>query len=153
MKKVIVYIVFVTLAVLLISTTSGKVFAVQADPKVKVNDTIKKDSISIQGGLRLKNFKKNVHASYYADRFNGRRTASGRKFDNAKYTAAHRNLPFGTKIKVTNVANKKAVIVEVIDRGPFTRGREIDLSKKAFMEITHGKGRGFVNVNIEVIQD
>ena len=153
MEKIIVYIVFVSLSVLLISSVTGKVFAVQADPKTKANDTIKKDSIAIQGGLKLKGFKKNVHASYYADRFNGRRTASGKKFDNSKYTAAHRNLPFGSKIKVTNVANKKAVIVEVIDRGPFTRGREIDLSKKAFMEITHGKGRGFVNVNIEIIQD
>ncbi|NMH27620.1 septal ring lytic transglycosylase RlpA family protein [Flavobacterium silvaticum] len=130
--------------------------AVTSSPKTS-QDTIKKnaviaDSLKLVSNLKLKPFKKNAHASYYAERFNGRRTASGRKFDNNKYTAAHRKLPFGTKIKVTNEANGKSVIVEVTDRGPFTRGRDIDLTKKAFMEIA-GKGwGGALKVTIEIIQ-
>lgn len=97
-------------------------------------------------------YKKNVHASYYADKFNGKKTASGEKFNNNKYTAAHKKLPFGTKVKVTNKANDKSVVVEINDRGPFSAGREIDLSKKAFMEIADNKNHGSLTVNIEVVK-
>jgi len=109
------------------------------------------DTLSIEKG-KLKPFKKDVHASYYADKFNGRKTTSGRRFDNNKYTAAHKKLPFGTKVKVTNVASGKSVIVEVIDRGPFVKSREIDLSKRAFMEITKNKSAGVMMVNIEILE-
>lgn len=94
--------------------------------------------------------KKSAHASYYANQFNGRKTASGKRFDNNKYTAAHKKLPFGTKVKVTNEVNGKFVIVEVIDRGPFVRSREIDLSKRAFMDIASSKSSGVMLVKIEV---
>lgn len=70
-------------------------------------------------------------ASYYADKFNGRRTASGERFSNNEMTAAHRTLPFGTMVMVTNPANGKEVVVRVNDRGPFIRGRVIDVSKAA----------------------
>ncbi|MFZ0596142.1 MAG: septal ring lytic transglycosylase RlpA family protein, partial [Flavobacterium sp.] len=96
-------------------------------------------------------YKKNAHASYYADRFNGKKTASGARFNNSKYTAAHKKLPFGTRIKVTNEANGKFVIVKVTDRGPFVKTRELDLSKRAFMEITKNKGAGAMKVTIENI--
>lgn len=99
----------------------------------------------------FKPFKKEAHASYYADKFNGRRTTSGRKFDNNKYTAAHKKLPFGTKVRVTNEKNGKWVIVEITDRGPFVKSREIDLSKRAFMDITSNKGSGGMLVTIEVM--
>ena len=69
--------------------------------------------------------------SYYADKFEGRPTASGEKFDQGKMTAAHRTLPFGTKVKVTNVSNGRSVTVRVNDRGPFAASRIIDVSKKA----------------------
>ena len=100
----------------------------------------------------LKVIKKNAHASYYHNKFNGRRTASGSKFSNEGYTAAHKKLPFGTKLKVTNEANGKFVIVEVTDRGPFSKAREIDLSRRAFMDITDNKNSGVVFVTIEVIE-
>lgn len=109
------------------------------------------DSVFTDKGLKLKTYKKNAHASYYADRFNGKRTASGIKFNNSKYTAAHKKLPFGTRIKVTNEANGKFVIVKVTDRGPFVKTRELDLSKRAFMEITKNKGAGAMKVTIETI--
>jgi rare lipoprotein A len=101
---------------------------------------------------KLKAIKKNAHASYYHNKFNGRRTASGGKFNNEGYTAAHKRLPFGTKLKVTNEANGKFVIVEVTDRGPFSKAREIDLSRRAFMDITDNKNSGVVFVTIEVIE-
>lgn len=97
-------------------------------------------------------YKKKAHASYYADKFNGRKTASGERFSNRKLTAAHRKLAFGTKLKVTNVVNKKWVLVNVNDRGPFIKSRDIDLSKEAFMQITDNKNHGILTVTIEIIK-
>lgn len=70
-------------------------------------------------------------ASYYAAKFHGRRTASGERFDNTAMTAAHRTLPFGSKVRLTNPANGKSVVVRINDRGPFTKGRAIDVSHAA----------------------
>jgi rare lipoprotein A len=70
-------------------------------------------------------------ASYYASKFQGRPTASGERFDNGKLTAAHRTLPFGTRVRVTNLDNGRSVTVRVNDRGPFVKGRIIDLSAAA----------------------
>lgn len=109
------------------------------------------DSIFTDKGLKLKQYKKNAHASYYSDKFNGRKTADGSRFNNSKYTAAHKKLPFGTRVKVTNEANGKFVIVKITDRGPFVKTREIDLSKRAFMEITKNKGAGKMMVTLETI--
>jgi rare lipoprotein A len=74
-------------------------------------------------------------ASYYADKFEGRKTASGESFSQHKLSAAHRTLPFGTKVKVKNISNGKTVKVKINDRGPFVQGRIIDLSKKAAEKI------------------
>ena len=99
--------------------------------------------------IKFKPFKKDAHASYYHNKFNGKRTASGKKFSNSDYTAAHRKFPFGTRLRITNEKNGKFVIVEVTDRGPFSRGREIDLTRKAFMEIADNKNSGAMKVKIE----
>ena len=80
-------------------------------------------------------YHKSAHASYYANKFNGRRTASGAKFNNNDMTCAHRKLPFGTKLKVTGVKTKKVVYVTVTDRGPFHKNRHIDLTRAAFWKI------------------
>lgn len=74
-------------------------------------------------------------ASYYSNKFKGRPTASGEIFRQHKRTAASRSLPFGTKVKVTNLKNGKSVKVRINDRGPFIQGRIIDLSKKAARRI------------------
>src|SRR3954471_22632817 len=74
-------------------------------------------------------------ASYYADKFQGRKTANGETFKQRKKTAAHRTLPFGTKVTVKNLSNGKTVKVRINDRGPFVKGRMIDLSKKAAKKI------------------
>ncbi|KAF2342754.1 septal ring lytic transglycosylase RlpA family protein [Flavobacterium tistrianum] len=97
-------------------------------------------------------YKQNAHASYYHDKFNGRKTASGKRFNNNDYTAAHKKFPFGTILKVTNEVNKKFAIVEITDRGPFVKGREIDLSKRAFMDIASNKKSGLVYVTIEILK-
>jgi len=109
------------------------------------------DSVETLGALKFKLFKKNAHASYYHNKFNGKRTASGKRFDNNKYTAAHRKFPFGTKLRLTNEVNGNCVIVEVTDRGPFSKGREIDLSRRAFMDLAHNKSSGALNITIEII--
>lgn len=74
-------------------------------------------------------------ASYYADKFEGRKTSNGEIFSQNKMTAASKTLPFGTKVKVKNLANGKTVKVRINDRGPFVAGRAIDLSKKAAQKI------------------
>jgi len=74
-------------------------------------------------------------ASYYDDSFHGRKTASGEKYDKNQLTAAHKTLPFGTKVKIKNPANGKSVTVVVNDRGPYIKGRVIELSKKAAQQI------------------
>lgn len=133
-------------------------------PKTKTNktshfniiqiDSVLTDTVAIDSSFTsYLPYKENVHASYYHDKFNGRKTASGEKFDNNLYTAAHKTLKFGTKIRVTNTVNNESVIVTVNDRGPFVKNREIDLSKKAFMEITKHKQTGSLIVHIEVIEE
>jgi rare lipoprotein A len=92
-------------------------------------------------------------ASYYHDKFNGRKTASGEIFDNKKMTAANANktLPFGTKVKITNLKNEKSVIVRVNDRGPFSKKRAFDLSKAAFSKIADLRS-GVVSISYEVVE-
>ena len=129
-----------------------------AKDTVKKNKTIAADISLVTDSIstkpfQLKAFKKSVIASYYADKFNGRRTTSGKKFSNNGYTAAHKKLPFGTKLKVTNEANGKSVIVEVTDRGPFVRSKEIDLTKRAFMDLADNKRSGMLRVKIEIIEN
>lgn len=163
MKKIIT-LLFLLANIGLVSSQSSiinsKKFSINKDTLKKTTKVVEKevepvavapDSVIVETG-KFVVFKKNAHASYYHDKFNGKRTASGKRFDNKKLTAAHRKLPFGTKLRITNEANGKSVIVEVIDRGPFARGREIDLSKKAFMDIASNKSSGAVIVKIEELR-
>lgn len=90
-------------------------------------------------------------ASYYAAKFQSKKTASGELYDKAKKTAAHRKLPFGTKIKVTNTKDGKSVIVVINDRGPFVKDRIVDLSGSAFSSIASLEA-GVIDVKIEVIE-
>jgi rare lipoprotein A len=89
-------------------------------------------------------------ASFYGNEFQSRKTSSGEIFDQGKLTAAHRTLPFGTKVLVTNSQNGKSVTVRVNDRGPFAKGRIIDLSASAFKSIA-SLNAGVINVKIEVV--
>jgi len=91
-------------------------------------------------------------ASWYGEPHHGRKTASGEIYDMNKLTAAHRTLPLGTRLRVTNVDNGRSVVVRVNDRGPFVDGRVIDLSRAAARELGV-RGAGVITVRIEVLED
>jgi len=90
-------------------------------------------------------------ASWYGARFQGRRTASGEPFDMYALTAAHRTLPFGTSCRVTNERNGRRVLVRINDRGPYSKGRIIDLSRAA-AEVIDMIRPGHVRVTVEVLR-
>lgn len=87
-------------------------------------------------------------ASWYGPKYHGRQTASGEVFDMNGLTAAHKTLPFGTRLKVTHVGNHRSVIVEVNDRGPFIPGRDLDLSYGAAKKLGMVE-QGVARVKIE----
>lgn len=89
-------------------------------------------------------------ASWYGGKFHGRTTASGERFNKYEFTAAHRKLPFGTILRVTNLRNGKEVYVKINDRGPFVKGRILDLSL-ASAEALHFNRRGVIRVKIELV--
>ena len=89
-------------------------------------------------------------ASYYAARFHGRKTASGKIYDENQLTAAHRTLPFGTRVRVTNIKNDRSVVVTINDRGPFNRRRVIDLSRHA-AEVLGFVEAGTARVALEIL--
>jgi rare lipoprotein A len=90
------------------------------------------------------------YASWYGPGFHGRKTANGERYNMWKMTAAHKKLPFGTVVKVTNLENKKSVVVKINDRGPFIRGRIIDLSKAAAKRLDF-LGSGTTKVVLEIL--
>ena len=91
-------------------------------------------------------------ASYYGRELAGNRTASGERFDPGQLTAAHRSLPFGSRVRVTNTANGDSVIVRINDRGPFSHGRVIDVSHAAAREIGMHRS-GTARVKLALLDD
>ncbi len=89
-------------------------------------------------------------ASWYGEPYHGRRTASGQIFDMYAFTAAHTTLPFGTRVRVTNLENGRALIVVINDRGPFVRGRIIDVSRHVARQLGF-EHRGTAPVRVEVV--
>ena len=101
---------------------------------------------------RLKHRHREVGvASFYGREWNGHRTASGERFDPDALTAAHRTLPFGTRVKVTNLENGRHVIVRINDRGPFVRGRVLDLSRAGAKKLDF-LASGTATVRIDVLK-
>ncbi|MDF9393696.1 MULTISPECIES: septal ring lytic transglycosylase RlpA family protein [Methylococcus] len=90
-------------------------------------------------------------ASYYSDRFHGRRTASGERYNRDALTAVHNSFPFGTLLRVTNLRNQRSVLVRVNDRSSHRHGRLLDLSKRAARELGF-IGAGLALVKLEVIE-
>ena len=99
----------------------------------------------------LELYKDKVVVSYYAEKFHGRKTANGERFNMYDMTCAHKTLPFNTIIRVTNYANGKSVDVRVNDRGPFVAGREVDLSKGAAVKLGMIKS-GTAKVKIHIVK-
>lgn len=158
MRNILILLLITGITGCFISSYSFKTFSkkqlycIQTIDTIKPIDSIYIDSLKVEAKYNYKLYKRNAHASYYANKFNGKRTASGERFDNNNLTAAHRKIAFGTKLRITNTRNGKQTIVRVNDRGPFVKGREIDLSRKAFMTIANNKAGGEMNVTIEVQQ-
>jgi rare lipoprotein A len=90
-------------------------------------------------------------ASFYGREWNGHRTASGERFDPNALTAAHRTLPFGTRVRVTNLDNGRQIVVRINDRGPFVRGRVLDLSRAAAKKLDF-LATGTATVRIDVLK-
>lgn len=108
-------------------------------------------TVQPSAGGRWVGFTESGQASYYANRHQGRKTASGEIYKHELKTAAHKKLPFGSNVKVTNIVTGKSVVVKINDRGPFAKGRIIDLSKSAFSSIGNTSS-GLISVKIEVIR-
>ena len=116
------------------------------------NDSVEVKALRTTKEVALKNRQESGKATYYGLRYkSGRKTASGKAYDKNKLTAAHKTLPFGTVVRVTNKKNGKTVDVEITDRGPFGPGRIIDLSVAAAKELDMMKA-GVVPVIISVLQ-
>lgn len=107
--------------------------------------------VSYRSDPQLWGYTEHGIASFYAMKYQFRKTASGERFNQLALTAAHRTLPFGTRVRVTNLENNRSVKVKINDRGPFIEGRIIDLTRKAFSKIGDTDS-GLIKVRIEVVQ-
>ena len=148
MKKIVTIIAGLTISLSLISETrtdSGIVYVNNEMTRSAENEAelyaSKKTGSKLQSGM----------ASYYGKGLHGSRTASGERHNRHEMVAAHRSLPFGTKVKVTNLSNGKEVIVKINDRGPFIKGRVIDLSYGAFSKIEN-PGKGITKVKLDILK-
>jgi len=104
-------------------------------------------SLPVSASARVKKgYTQKGVASYYRDAFHGRKTASGEVYNKRILSAAHKSLPLGTKVRVTKVSNGKSVVVRVNDRGPFVKGRIIDLSRRAARDL------GIINSGVAKVQ-
>ncbi|WP_113959469.1 septal ring lytic transglycosylase RlpA family protein [Roseimicrobium gellanilyticum] len=101
-----------------------------------------------QAAIKLKSVK--GKASFYGGKFHGRPTASGERYDQNSLTAAHRTLPMGTRVKVKNLRNGREVVVRINNRGPYVKGRIIDLSSRAAKDLRM-TGAGVVPVEMTVL--
>lgn len=154
--SLIAAIVF-TLSISLFAMTGGKTNATASiketnSDSIKISDSVlvAKDTASVQDSVKL-SFLETGGASWYGlgDGYHGKKTASGEIFNTYDFTAAHKKLKFGTWVRVTNLANNKYVDVKINDRGPFVKGRVIDLSYAAKNAIDMG---GTAKVKLELIE-
>ncbi|MDR2121680.1 MAG: septal ring lytic transglycosylase RlpA family protein [Flavobacteriaceae bacterium] len=162
----------VTLAiVLLVSLSFTAVHTSESIKKVRshknsvsyVPDTIQNDTLASGRGDEsdeisgIKRYGKdnvwsplNGYVSWYGGNFHGRKTSSGEVYNMNEFTAAHKTLPFGTRVKIKNPENKKEIVVRITDRGPFIPKREFDLSRAAFSELA-SLNVGVLNVTYEIL--
>ncbi|MDK2761100.1 MAG: septal ring lytic transglycosylase RlpA family protein [Sphingopyxis sp.] len=126
--------------ILLTVSAAAQEVEVAENPIAQIVDGI--DETEIDGGM----------ASYYGNELAGNRTASGERFDPGQMTAAHRSLPFGSMVRVTNMSTGDSVVVRINDRGPFSRGRVIDVSQAAAREIGMHRS-GTARVTLAVLEN
>ncbi|RRQ47217.1 septal ring lytic transglycosylase RlpA family protein [Chryseobacterium sp. SC28] len=109
--------------------------------------------ISCSASRDSRNFSgyKTTTVSYYANKFDGRKTSSGETYRHSKLTASHKTLPFGTRVEIINIANNKSVVIKVNDRGPLKPSRAFDLSQGAFKKIAN-LNDGIVKVKYRILK-
>ncbi|PJG82813.1 septal ring lytic transglycosylase RlpA family protein [Caviibacterium pharyngocola] len=159
LTKTLKCILALSIAAVTLSTQAEtkKLYGVQGPKLTYKQPTTKSHSYQVKGVTyttkthhNAKNYSKEGVASYYHAKFSGRRTSNGELYSPALYTAAHKTLPLNSYALVTNLHNNRKVIVRINDRGPFTRGRIIDLSSAAAKEIGL-LARGTGNVRVEAL--
>lgn len=141
--RTILYITSLALIIFLVSCSSTVRFTSAGAKGSKAVERTSSSDVDFTG----KTFR--GKASFYANKFHGKRTANGETYNKHELTAAHRSLPFNTVVKVTNLRNNKSVIVRINDRGPFISGRIIDLSYAAAKELEM-LSSGVVDVIVQV---
>lgn len=113
-------------------------------------------SVSSSASAKTREYARNHElvgqASWYGSKFHGKLTASGEKYNMRALTAAHKTLPFGTIVKVTNTETNKSIQVKINDRGPYAKNRVIDLSQRAFEQLGD-TSKGLISVRIDIIDD
>ena len=120
----------------------------------KIKTTENRDDIydeEIKEELAKYSYFQTGTASFYGGKWHGRKTANGEIFDTYKLRAAHKTLPFGTRARVTNLSNGKSVVVRINNRGPYSKGRIIDLSQAAFSKIEN-MSKGVTKVKLEIVK-
>ena len=129
------------LVVAVVAMLPSRLVQAEVKPSADLVDTLGQSLVTpVQEGI----------VSWYGAAFHNRKTASGERFDSGALTMAHRSLPFGTRVRVTNLRNGRSVVVRVNDRGPYVGHRIADLSQAAADEIDM-MGRGVANARIEVL--
>ena len=149
-----IFILFSFLTALSVQAETKKLYGVEGPkltyrPLSNVTQTyqVKGEVYTTRTHQDAKDYSKEGIASYYHNKFNGRRTSSGELYNSTLFTAAHKTLPLNSYAVVTNMSNQRKVIVRINDRGPFSKGRIIDLSHAAAKEIgIIGSGMGMVKI-------
>lgn len=140
------------IALILISVLGFTVNSNESERENAKNEEFPSNSAEINSQIELLDYIDHgtAVASWYGPRFNGRKTANGEIFNQQAFTAAHRKFRFGTHLRLTNPENNKSIIVRINDRGPFIKGRELDLSKAAAAELGILE-RGVAKLNVEQV--
>ena len=159
MRKILIIIttMFFSLFIFGMKETKKDIYNI----KTKLNDNREIVGNEIESGKDTKTSSYNSEeektlyqtgvASFYGGKWHGKRTANGEIFDTYSLTAAHKTLPFNTKVKVTNLSNGKSVIVRINNRGPYSKGRVIDLSTAAFSAIEN-TSKGITKVQLQIVK-
>jgi rare lipoprotein A len=146
--KLLTRILIVAFLALLVGFTIVKTEEIKpVTPVINENTATEKENLVETSAISYID-KGYMRASWYGPHFHGRETANGEIYNQMAFTAAHKHMKFGTLLKITNPRNDKSVIVRINDRGPYVRGRQLDLSKAAALQLGMMK-RGVIKVRVE----
>ena len=148
MKKLLTVLMILTMSLSSIAATKKTATKKTTSKNTTAKKTTTKKATS-KKTTASKTYQTGI-ASFYGGKWHGRKTANGEIFNTNSLTAAHKTLPFNTRVKVTNLSNGKSVIVRINNRGPYTKGRIIDLSTAAFSAIENTK-KGITKVQLQII--